>query len=290
MTTIVTHNGHFHADELLAVAALLIKYPEANVIRSRDPAVIAQGDIVVDVGHVYDSAKMRFDHHQAEGAGKHENGIPFASFGLVWKEFGKELAGGEEEALEVEETLVMPVDALDNGVKLSTPLFEHVQEYSIGDYFESFAFGWDTLEEAEREFFVALPIAQDLLRRKIRIAQAKVAGRREVRAIYEASPDKEIIVLPRAMSWKQVLVPAETKFVVYPRTDGSWAVQGVPKTLANPFERKKSFPQAWGSKDNGELSQISGVKDAMFCLRDLWLAAAKTQEGAVKLARIALNS
>jgi uncharacterized UPF0160 family protein len=290
MTTIVTHNGHFHADELLAVATLLLKYPDAKVVRTRDESIIERADIVVDVGRVYDPTKMRFDHHQPEGAGKRANGIPYASFGLMWKELGEELAGGKEEALYVEETLVMPVDALDNGVKLSTPLFEHVQEYSIGDFFESYAFGAETLEDSEREFFVALPIALDLLRRKIRTAKAKVAGRREVKRIYEASANKEIIVLPAMMSWKQVLIPTEAKFVIYPRTDGTWAAQGVPRTLANPFERKKSFPAAWAGKDNGELSHISGVSDALFCLRDLWLAAATSQEGAVKLAEIALNS
>jgi uncharacterized UPF0160 family protein len=289
MTTIVTHNGHFHADELLATAALLMKFPDATIIRTRDLSTIAAADIVVDVGHVYDSAKMRFDHHQAEGAGSRENGIPYASFGLVWKEFGQELAGGAEEAAYVEQTLVMPVDALDNGVKISTPLYENVEEYTIGDFFESFAFGADSLEEAEREFFVALPVARELLTRKIRMARTKVASWQEVRRIYEASPDKRVIVLPAALSWKKVLIPSEALYVIWPRTDNGWNVRAIPRVL-NGFEVKKRLPASWGAKDNGELGAITGVADAVFCHRDLWLASAKSREGALKLAQIALEA
>jgi uncharacterized UPF0160 family protein len=290
MTTIVTHNGHFHADELLAVATLLLKYPEANIVRTRDEAVIAAADIVVDVGHIYDPAKMRFDHHMPAGAGKRDNGIPYASFGLIWKELGEELAGGKEEGLHVEEKIVMSVDALDNGVNVSAPLFGDIKEYSIGDYFESFAYGTMTLEDSEREFFRALPLAQDLVKREIESARTTVAGWREVRRVYAESENKRIIVLPATMSWKKVLIPSEAHFVVYPRTDGLWGAQAIPKSYANPFDRKTSFPESWGGLGNGEMARVSGVPDAVFCHRDRWLANAKSKEGALKLAEIALNS
>jgi uncharacterized UPF0160 family protein len=287
---IVTHNGHFHADELLAVATLLLKYPKAEVVRSRDEEVIESGDIVVDVGHVHDPSKLRFDHHQTAGAGAHENGIPYASFGLVWKEFGGEIAGGQEEALIIEEQLVMPVDALDNGIKLSAPLFKDVKEYSIGDYFESFASGSETLEDYERGFHVALELAAGLMSREIKRARESVLGRKEVERIYSESANKKIIVLPGHFHWKKALIPTEAQFVVYPHTNGLWAVQGIPKSHDTPFDRKKSLPSAWAGLNNGELVRASGVDDAVFCLREGWLAGARSQEGAQKLAEIALNS
>ena len=38
---------------------------EINIFcRSRDPKVLDECDVVVDVGGVYDPEKMRFDHHQ----------------------------------------------------------------------------------------------------------------------------------------------------------------------------------------------------------------------------------
>lgn len=286
---IATHNGHFHADELLAIAALLMKYPDATIVRSRDPELVASADIVVDVGHIYDPGNMRFDHHQTEGAGKRENGIPYASFGLVWKEWGKELAEGSEEARIIEEKLVMPVDSMDNGILLSTPVFKGVREYSIGDFFESFADGLETLEEQEEAFYRALPIARELLAREIVSAKRTAADWRRVRSLYEESVDKRIIVLPDHIHWKRILVPTEALFVLFPRRAGEWAARAVPQEV-NGFDVKKPFPSSWSGLNDTALAGASGVSDAVFCHRDGFLCAARSQEGALKLAQIALES
>ena len=63
-----------------------------EVVRTRDEKIIETGDFVVD-GRRYDAKRNRFDHHQTGGAGFRENGIPYAAFGLVWKEFGSALSG-----------------------------------------------------------------------------------------------------------------------------------------------------------------------------------------------------
>ena len=61
-----THNGHFHADEALAVymLKLLPQYNTANLVRTRDPSVLEKCHTVVDVGGEYDDTKNRYDHHQ----------------------------------------------------------------------------------------------------------------------------------------------------------------------------------------------------------------------------------
>lgn len=289
MTKIVTHSGHFHADELLAVAVLLLKYPEAEVIRSRDNTIIQSANIVVDVGGVYDSDKNLFDHHQPEGAGKRDNGIPYASSGLVWKKFGEELSSGIEEANMFDENLLMSVDALDNGVDIYTLNFEGVAPYTLGDFFESFAKGADTLEDADKAFFEALPVAVNLVKKEITAAKKSAQEKKDVEKIYSESENKKIIILPVHMHWKRALVPTEARLVVYPRTDGRWGAQVVPINL-NTFSRKVLFPASWAGLKDEALAEASGVKDAFFCHRDRWLAGAKTKEGAIKLAEIALNS
>lgn len=69
----------------------LPEYKDANIVRTRDPAVIAKADIVVDVGAVYDADTHRYDHHQREFTGtfddKHK--IRLSSAGLVYKHFGR---------------------------------------------------------------------------------------------------------------------------------------------------------------------------------------------------------
>src|SRR4051812_45467880 len=100
---LVTHDGSFHSDDLFAAAALSILFSNKNlpyeIIRSRDEETIASADYVFDVGGQYDAEKNRFDHHQAEGAPTpRANGIPYSSFGLVWKKFGTEICGKKEVA------------------------------------------------------------------------------------------------------------------------------------------------------------------------------------------------
>jgi uncharacterized UPF0160 family protein len=127
--TIVAHNGQFHADDVFAVATLSILIGDSKkikIIRTRDEAVIQKADYVVDVGGVYDPEKNRFDHHQKGGAGKRDNGIPYASFGLVWKKFGAQVAGSKRLAEIIDERLAAPIDAIDNGVSISKEIFEGI--------------------------------------------------------------------------------------------------------------------------------------------------------------------
>jgi uncharacterized UPF0160 family protein len=286
---IVTHSGHFHTDDLMAVSVLLLKFPGAEVKRSRDPKVIDEADIAVDVGQIYDVKKLRFDHHQASGAGLRANGIPYASFGLVWQAFGEEIAGGLEEAKIIDERLAMPIDAGDNGIELNAGHFDGIKEYSVGDFFDTFSYGAETLEELDKGFFTALPLAQDLLKKEIAAARYMVAGWGEVKRIYAESPDKRIIMLPRHLPWKRILIPTETLYVVYPTPSGSWAATAVCKDI-HTFETKKPFPMSWSGLSGEALQGVTGVKDAVFCHRNLFLAIAETQEGAKKLAEIALNA
>ncbi|WP_334169494.1 MYG1 family protein, partial [Timonella senegalensis] len=67
---IATHNGKFHADDVFGVALLKQLYPDAQVVRSRDPKVLDQADIVLDVGGVYDVEARRFDHHQVSSGAR----------------------------------------------------------------------------------------------------------------------------------------------------------------------------------------------------------------------------
>ncbi|MBW2463547.1 MAG: MYG1 family protein [Deltaproteobacteria bacterium] len=64
VTTIVTHPGGAHKDDLLAVCVLIAKHG-APVVR-RDPTAEELADpsvAVVDIGGVHDAAQLNFDHH-----------------------------------------------------------------------------------------------------------------------------------------------------------------------------------------------------------------------------------
>jgi len=114
--TIATHNGNFHADDVFSIAALKRIIPSFKLIRTRDAALIAKADIVLDVGGEYDADTDRFDHHQRGGAGARENGIPYSSFGLIWQKYGLEICQGDQDvANAVDAGLVSTIDAIDCG-------------------------------------------------------------------------------------------------------------------------------------------------------------------------------
>ena len=89
---VATHSGSFHADELFALAALTLLDPAVEIVRTRDADALAAADLRVDVGFRDDPATGDFDHHQKGGAGERPNGVRYASFGLVWREFGARVA------------------------------------------------------------------------------------------------------------------------------------------------------------------------------------------------------
>lgn len=130
-----THNGHFHADEALAVylLRLLPDYKHASLVRTRDPELLKDCTIVVDVGGVHDDAIRRYDHHQREFnatfPGKHTK---LSSAGLVWMHYGKRIissvTGLAVDSSECEllyqklyEDLVEAFDANDNGISVYDP-------------------------------------------------------------------------------------------------------------------------------------------------------------------------
>lgn len=133
VSELVTHEGFFHADDVMAGAILTTLFPEAKLFRSRKEELISPkpGRIVWDVGHTYDHGTSSYDHHQQDGAGNRENGVPYASFGLVWLNFGKQYLtkiGIDKKNIDVvwkiiDEKFVQPLDAHDTGhSKMLDPL------------------------------------------------------------------------------------------------------------------------------------------------------------------------
>ncbi len=292
MTKIVTHDSRFHTDDVFAVATLLLVLGEAEVVRSRDLDIQATADYLVDTGMEYNPEKHIFDHHQPEGAGERENGIPYASFGLVWKEYGEKLAGGKREAERIDRTLVQAIDAHDNGVAVSEYKFKGVREYTIGDFLYSFIESRDQ-EHFDKVFADVVAIAKDLLMREITVARQSVASEDQILSIYNDTQDKRVVILPKELGeWREVLASTpEAIYGIHPRPDGKWSLGAVPD-FTKPFYGaiRKPLPSEWAGKKDEELQQVTGVEGALFAHRKLFMAAAKTKESALKLAEIALNA
>lgn len=289
---IITHSGNFHADEVFACAALSILFDgKVEITRSRDSALGEQANLMVDVGGIYNEDSDRFDHHQEGGAGVRENGIPYASFGLVWKRYGETLAGSKHAARVIDERLVQPIDAGDNGVETYTKR-EEVSPYLISDAIASFRPVWNERRIADEGFFEALSVAKKILEREIAFTRAEEEGTARVLEAYDRAEDKRIIILDDHYPWYRALGNlSEPLYVVKPDRDNGnkWKIEAV-RDDTHSFKNRKDLPSAWAGKRDEDLAHISGVSDAIFCHNKRFIAVAGSQDGAIKLAKLAVEA
>lgn len=290
---IATHNSHFHLDDVFAVATLSIclKQP-LEIERTRDLLKIKDADYVVDVGGEYDEEKNRFDHHQKGGAGVRKNGIPYASFGLVWKKYGHSICDSEEIAQMIEKKIVEPVDAEDNGVGIMSPMIDEVYPYSYWNVISSLNPTWKEKDKNLDELFEkALELSKEILLREIERARHFVEGRNFVERAYDTAEDKRLIVLDDEYSWIDIIIKrTEPLFVVGPNfEEKQWRVLAV-RTDVHSFKNRKDLPKNWGGRQGEELALETGVPDATFCHNKLFIAAARSKEGAIKLAKMAIEN
>lgn len=297
---LITHDGSFHADDVFACATLRLFLEKNNeqseIIRTRDEKIIKDGDYVFDVGGIYDKNTNRFDHHQIGGAGRRlvnegEIAVEYASFGLVWEKFGTVLTGENKITEILDKRLAAPIDAFDNGLDLVENKYD-ITPYYIQHFILSMRPTWREESLSKDEMFLkCVEIAREILKREIIQAQDAFLAEKMVHAIYKDTKDKRIIVLDKDYPYEYILNNfPEPLFVIYPRSaDSFWGVRAVKKTLKT-FINRKNFPKLWAGLRDEELVNVTGVPDAIFCHRGLFLAVAKTKEGAIKLAQIAVES
>ncbi len=288
---LVTHDNRFHADDVFATAVLMEALGEKNieVVRTRDWDVINSGDYVYDVGGIYDPENNRFDHHQETMKDKRENGIPYSSFGLVWKKFGTQLCESEDVADFIDKNLIQSIDAMDNTTGIYEVKYYGVHPQTFNRIISSF---WPTwLEDfSDKFFFDAVDFAKNFLRREIKRAVAREKAKSAIEKIYKSSRNKQIIVLDKDYPHEDILNEYDkVLFVVKPRGGRDrWIVEAM-RDDPLLFDFRKLLPAEWAGKNAETLPEITGVKDALFCHRKRFVAVAESREGAVKLAKLALG-
>jgi len=125
--SIGTHNGHFHADEALAVylLRLLPTYQSSPLVRTRNPEQLAKCHTVVDVGGEYDIAAKRFDHHQrgfdVTFPGRNTK---LSAAGLVYKDFGHDI---------ISQVTSLPKDSPDTPVLYKQLYSDLIEAFDAND-------------------------------------------------------------------------------------------------------------------------------------------------------------
>lgn len=283
MYHVATHSGKFHADDVLAYAMLKEFFSsELKLSRTRDLDLIAQADIVFDVGGIFEPNNGRFDHHQKTYEG------PLSSAGMVlnWLEAESHISPILAETLRLR--IVNYVDDVDNGRVFpnpSTPCFSAIVD--------SFNQGCNDFDAFNAAFLKAGQFAQTLVK-GFRIELEEVAEAKSTvhKAMLEAeSRGSNIIVLDDYIKWKPAyfeLGGAEhfTEFVLFPTLQGTYQCVAISPE-ENSFAQKRSFPIEWAGLVDDELSQICGVEDAVFCHKNRFLFICKSKDSVFKAMRAA---
>jgi uncharacterized UPF0160 family protein len=305
---LVTHSGKFHCDDVFAYAVLRLALDldepghDHTLLRSRKPKTIEAGDIVWDVGSLFDAALNRFDHHQ-RGAPLRPDDTPFSSAGLVWQSYGERAvaallrsSGSEQFAApisaEIDDSVIRRIDEIDNGVSPRGPVTDETLSFArlIGDFNPS----WDAAEAsdtlADVAFLEAAALASSMLRRRVDALRARLAAETIVLAAHASGDDPRILVLDRGMPWKNTVITHSLPvlFAVSSASDGNWTIDTMPAEPGS-FAPRLQLPEAWAGLQAAELAEQTGVADAVFVHLRRFVGAARSREGAVTMARRALE-
>ena len=297
MTRLITHNGVFHEDDVFAASVLLLCFPDAEIIRTRDPELISgntEGDIVFDVGGSYDG-KTRFDHHQ-DASPVRPDKILYSSAGLVWNTFGvralKQAFGISDADLNAVEngvwrSLVDPIDHMDNGV-----VFQKFSTYTIQNV-KAFLPSWkhdgdeDILMSRFRE---AVAYMTQLIRVEVRRSE-KLSDNKDAEAIIDRDISRSMkdslldaLGLVEMECWlpaMKKLCDTDREFVIFPNADKTkWTLRCIPKSLKT-FESRTPLPERFAGMDRDQLRKATGMADAEFFHKGRFLFVAGSRESCV---------
>jgi uncharacterized UPF0160 family protein len=315
--TIATHSGTFHADDVFGVGILMGVFPSHTLVRTRKQELIDAADFAVDVGGTWDAAKGRFDHHQRgfDGArpvrevdGTTVPGVGYASAGLIWTAYGTQYvqawAATHQQTLDddavaeivrsIDHSLVQYLDIVDTGQGDVSPGI-----FGLSSLIAQLNTHW--LEEAgldqaakaqllETRFREAIAITRKFLDHAISKKVAQLRAMDTVRNAPRLLGGRVLHLQEGGMPWTHVVVNEmpEVMFVIYPDSDGNqYQIKTVP-VEAGSFTARMDLPQPWAGLRDSELAAVNGVADSVFCHLNLFIGGARSFDGAVKMAELAL--
>ena len=282
---VVTHDGIFHADELLACAALSIAYGRDNlaIIRTRDDKVLdlatsEEDTWVIDVGGDFNPSMLNFDHHMRDFNVPNRHGNKLSSFGMVVEALLRRSFFSEvrQQLLDFSNK----VDLMDNGIKKA-------EDLSFISVFNSYS------DNEEFSFYAALQTAIAYLRSLInKWKEDHLTNLRLNDALGNMTEDGIIYHSSYIPVDERANAIPEAKLVVYKSKAGTYNIQSVNVTETKDFSVRCPAPSKWlGLRDN-ELIRASGGLPLVFCHVGGFLTVTSTDDidEALRVARIIINT
>jgi uncharacterized UPF0160 family protein len=280
---IAVHDFLFHADEVVAVAAISVLYgtPEEVVrIPSRSKETHAsyaeQGYTLVDIG------EGQFDHHGKAHDWQYNNGVYLSALGKVLKQAVKDGKLKQEELDILLFNGLYALQAKDNGQD-----FDGVPS-PFG--FIHWLNGPDPADDHDQEwrFKDAVKMAKRVFAAMLRDAKEAIYEHTECVEAFKAMGEDGIADFPHHMShgvlecqiWNASHPEKEVKFFTFDNGRGSFMVQGVNKVGSFALNHELPFK---GLRD-AELNTAAGIDDGVFVHANGFIGGADSLESCHKLA------
>ncbi|KAI5168759.1 hypothetical protein PAEPH01_0397 [Pancytospora epiphaga] len=296
---LVTHSGNFHYDEILATALLEIIFEKVELIRTRDRNIIKTGDIVYDVGGIFNPDANHFDHHQNtfNETFSSKYTVKLSSCGLIYKyfcdrlftkySFYKENILYEEIKDKIYSEFFLYADAIDNGISLGAT----IPPRTLSDLVARFNV-YNSSSEAELErkqqvqFRKALEIVKlDLTNYIEYIFTEYVPNYYEVyKEVIGVTGDIYITKLkaqPSLVFEVDEKLKKNIKYVIYTNRN-EYRIVALPVKKGS-FETRVPLLEKWRGLRDEELVSASGISDSIFVHATGFTGSAKTLSGAIRM-------
>lgn len=322
--TIGTHNGSFHCDETLACSLLklLPRYSDAEIVRTRDPSLLATCTLVVDVGGEFDSDNHRYDHHQKtfthsmssiEKSKKWTTKL--SSAGLVYTFFGREIISHlldinkdqpvvEKVFDKVYENFIEEIDAIDNGISTHDGPGRYSVSTNLSSRVSHLSPNWnDEVQDFDVGFYKAMELTKtEFLDRVHYYGKVWWSARDQVSSClqdrFSVHKSGQVVEFKGGVPWKEHLFELEEEngltspesqilYAIFTDQNGAWRIQCVP-LRPKSFENRKSLP--WKGLRDQELEQASGITGCIFIHSGGFIGGNKTRDGVMKMVDAALEN
>ncbi|KRH95330.1 Myg1-like protein [Pseudoloma neurophilia] len=323
-----THNAKFHFDEVLATAMLLNLYPDAKLLRTRFQDALDQCDIIYDVGSVYDSAKLRFDHHQRTFTEtfSEKYDVKLSSAGLVYRHFAKKLlkkydiTPSQMNIDDIYEEYFIAVDASDNGIENPMKYKKRAMATIVSDFYmpllpedeeevqnifpnliipvkyqkKNDNNEIQILESTSRRFKLALKCVyrdfNNYMRRKAEFFKQLEEGFDLMENL-----DSHVLIVPkeRDLTLESAFtlnkrLNKQLLFIIYCKPTGGFRIYTVRKYL-DRFESVIYLNEEWRGLRDEELKKVSGIKTATFVHASGFTGGTMDLEDAKKMCEISIE-
>ncbi len=282
----ITHSGTMHADEVFATAFLEDYLGNRKVYRTNniDYTKVQENTLIYDVG------RGKFDHHQIDAL-KRDDGITYCSFGLLWKEFGKDYLKKKSFSNidilweYIDKDFIEGIDADDNGFFPKIDAIYKVK--TLSNIIKIFNPSYDSYETESEQFIKAVDVAKKIFIEEVLYANGKVMANAIINKLLDnLDSNSKYLILDKFLPYEETILNRSDMnnllFVAFPSNRGGYVIKTIPKNLEDKTARV-AFPSEWAGLEGKELEEKSKIPGLIFCHTGRFIVSCKDYDTVLKV-------